>query len=35
MDHVKILPPRLKKGQKIGIFTPADPVARVCSEYVM
>lgn len=28
----KILPPRLKKGQLIGVIAPADPVAGICPE---
>lgn len=31
MNLEKILPPRLNKGQSIGIIAPADPVAGVCS----
>jgi muramoyltetrapeptide carboxypeptidase len=31
MKYNKILPPRLKIGQKIGVIAPADPVAGVCS----
>lgn len=32
MGYKKILPPRLKIGQKIGIIAPADPVAGICSK---
>lgn len=32
MECKKILPPRLKIGQKIGIIAPADPVAGICSD---
>ena len=35
MKHKRILPPRPKKGQKIGIFAPADPVAGVCPNDVI
>lgn len=32
MGYAKILPPHLKKGDKIGVIAPADPVAGICSE---
>lgn len=32
MNQIKILPPQLLRGKKIGIIAPADPVRGVCAE---